>query len=187
MLPTLLKNIFRQVTSTCHFSLEVARTFESCSDYNYHVKKYKFKGNAQSAFKKLLTLSPAELWKSTSRFELEYDPASKKFIGKDQELPPVAVGQLFFLELDIVKNMRIPVGFEVVELNTKTRTIAFSYLKHNKSQGIQRIHFVQDGEDFKIVHETRFKSDSKFRDQFLYGPFHTKLLNVFWDDFGKHL
>ena len=105
-----------------------------------------------------------KIWKNTSRFEMEYDPESNLFLGKDQELPEVRMGQVFFLELDITMGMQIPVAFEVIELNHNTRTITFSYLKQNKSQGGQRISFHQDGENINIVHETRYKSSSKFRD-----------------------
>ena len=162
-------------------------TFDACRDMNYHSKTYSFKGNAQSAFEKLVTIGPKQIWKSTSRFEMEYDPESNRFLGKDQELPEVRMGQVFFLELDITMGMQIPVAFEVIELNHNTRTITFSYLKQNKSQGSQRISFHQDGENINIVHETHYKSSSKFRDKYLYGHYHTKLLDVVWDDFGKNL
>jgi hypothetical protein len=154
---------------------------------NYHSKTYTFKGNAQSAFEKLIAMGPLEIWKSSSRFEMEYDPESKQFLGKNQELTPLKKGQVFLLELDIVKKMQIPVAFEVVELNPTIRTVTFSYLKQNKSKGSQRITFHQVGENMNIVHETHYKSSSKFRDKHLYGHFHTKLLDDVWEDFGKNL
>ena len=158
-------------------------TFESCSHMNYHKKTYRFTGDALEAFDLLTKLRPHEIWHGTSRFEMEYDPASKMLLGKTQELPEIAIGQIFFLELDIIKQMQIPVAFQVVELDRETRSVSFSYLKQNKSNGIQRITFEDDGEKFKIIHETHFQSESKFRDKFLYGVFHTKLLNNVWKNF----
>ncbi len=163
------------------------KTFDACSHMNYHSKTYTFKGNAQAAFEKLIAMGPLEIWKSSSRFEMEYDPESKSFLGKNHELPPIKRGQVFFLELDIVKKMQIPVAFEVVELDASMRTVTFSYLKQNKSNGSQRITFHQAGEDMKIVHETHYKSESRFRDKHLYGYFHTRLLDDVWEDFGKNL
>jgi hypothetical protein len=161
--------------------------FEACDGMSYHIKSYTFKGNAEEAFNLLLSLSPHEIWEGTSRFEMVYDPATKMFLGKDQELPAVALGQVYFLELDIIKKMQIPVAFKVVELNKTKKTLSFSYLKQNKSQGIQRITFEQDGTNFKIHHETHYKSDSKFRDKHLYGFFHTRLLDDVWESFEKRL
>ena len=66
---------------------------------------------------------------------MEYDPESNLFMGKDQELPEVRVGQVFFLELDITMGMQIPVAFEVIELNHSKRTITFSYLKKKQITG----------------------------------------------------
>lgn len=162
-------------------------SFDACSFMNYHTKTYTFKGNAQDAYQLLLDLGPKGIWKSSSRFELEYNPETKSFLGKEHDLPPLGLGQIFFLELDITKNMHIPVAFEIIELNDATRTVTFSYLKQNKSLGSQRISFHQDGDNFNIVHETHYKSSSKFRDKHLYGHFHTKLLDVVWDDFSKNL
>jgi hypothetical protein len=162
-------------------------SFDACSYMNYHTKTYAYKGDAQDAYQLLLDLGPKGIWKSSSRFELEYDPESKRFLGKDDELPALKTGQIFFLELDITKKMQIPVAFEIIELNAETRTVTFSYLKQNKSHGAQRISFHQNGENVDIIHETHFKSSSNFRDKFLYGFFHTKLLDVVWEDYSKQL
>lgn len=162
-------------------------SFEACGHMSYHVKTYKFKGDAQKAFELLISLKPYEIWDGTSRFEMEYDPESKSFLGKDHELPEISIGQVFFLELDIIKKMQIPVAFQVVELDSVKKTLSFSYLKQNKSNGIQRITFEQDGDNFKVIHETRYKSESKFRDKHLYGFFHTRLLDDVWESFEKRL
>lgn len=173
-------------SDTSKYSASCA-SFDACSDMNYQVDTYTFKGDAQRAFDLLISLKPYEIWDGSSRFEMEFDPSQKMFLGKHQNLPDIKEGQIFFLELDITKKMQIPVAFQVVELDSKRKTVSFSYLKQNKSKGIQRITFVQDGESFNIVHETHFKSDSKFRDKHLYGFFHTRLLNDAWKSFEKRL
>ena len=127
---------------------------------SYHIKSYTFKGNAEEAFNLLLSLSPYEIWEGTT--------------GRGP-------GQVYFLELDIIKKMQIPVAFKVVELDKAKKTFSFSYLKQNKSQGIQRITFEQDCTNFKINHETHYKSDSKFRDK------HRVYWNDIWESFEKRL
>ena len=71
--------------------------------------------------------------------------------------------------------------------HSKTYTFIGNAQSDQKKQGGQRISFHQDGENINIVHETRYKSSSKFRDNYLYGHFHTELLDVVWDDFSKNL
>lgn len=166
---------------------ESCPSYEACSDYHYHGKTYVFKGEARQAFERLVSLKPNQLWDGTSRFEMEYDPESHRFIGKNEVLPDVKIGQVFFLELSIALGLKIPVAFKVVELDRQNLTLSFSYLKQNKSKGIQRISFTQKNEEIHILHETRFRSDSRFRDNNLYGPFHELLLNDFYQGFKEKL
>lgn len=97
------------------------------------------------------------------------------------------LGQVYFLELDIVRLMKIPVAFKIVELDHENLRLAFSYLKNNKSNGIQRLTFIQKRQHFQIVHETRFKSDSKVREALFYRPFHTILLDDFYRNFESSI
>jgi hypothetical protein len=161
--------------------------FEACSDMRYHSKTYVLKGEAQRAFEKLISLKPNQIWDGSSRFEMAYDPESGRYIGKNEELPDVKVGQVFFLELDIALGLKIPVAFKVVDLDQEKLSLSFSYLKQNKSNGIQRITFHQKNDEIHIVHETRFRSSSKFRDKNLYGRFHEILLDDFYEGFKKKM
>lgn len=162
-------------------------SFEACSAMRYHSKTYVLKGDARSAFAKLISLRPNQIWDGSSRFEMEYDPESNRFIGKNEELPEVKEGQVFFLELDITLGLKIPVAFKVVDLDEEKLSLSFSYLKQNKSNGIQRITFHQKDNETHVVHETRFRSSSKFRDKNLYGRFHEILLDDFYEGFKKKL
>lgn len=189
-LPSVATSVQKFITENGHDMEKLqpsCATFSACESMHYTVKTYTFPGDAQAGFEKLISLSPNEIWDRSSRFEMEYDPESRMFLGKHDRLPEIKVGQVFFLELDILKKMQIPVAFEVVELNHETRSISFSYLKQNKSQGIQRITFDPDVLGFKVIHETRFQSESKFRDKRLYRFFHKRLLNDVWKAFGKRL
>lgn len=161
-------------------------TIESCSHFHHHVKRYHLKGNAKDLFNKLVSRSGKDTWSGSSNFQLAYLPDSQLTITKDnEEQPAVSKNDIYILELKISKKVIIPVAFQIVELNRETQTLAFSYLIQNKSNGIQHIKFNQKGEETEIVHQTYFKSDSAFRDALLYRPFHTKLLNEFYDNFSS--
>jgi hypothetical protein len=169
------------------FMQESCPSFEYCKDYNYHQKIYRFRGDAVSAFEQLIEQTGINLWNDgSSKFELVFDPLSENLKDKfDRDLPSIELGQVYFLELNIVKLMKIPVAFKIVELDRENLRMAFSYLKNNKSRGIQRLSFVQKNNSFHIIHETRFQSDSKMRDALLYRPFHTLLLDDFYQNFEQ--
>jgi hypothetical protein len=167
---------------------ESCPTIEDCQSYKYHSKTYKFKGNARVAFEKLIANRGKDIWNGTTKFDLVYDPKTNLALDNDSpDLPLIELGQVYFLELGVTKNMKIPVGFKIVEINHDELKLAFSYLRKNKSRGIQRLTFKQKGKNFTIKHETRFKSDSKLRDAVLYRPFHTKLLNEFYRNFETNI
>ena len=162
--------------------------FEACRDYNYTRKDYRFHGDAERGFQKLISLKPNEIWHGSSHFEMEIDSKTDAVTTKNQPLPKIEKGQVFFLELRViegwgVKLVKIPVAFQVVELDPIKKTISFSYLNNNKSKGIQKISFIQEGSDFIVKHETRFKSDSAIRDRLIYRFFHNRLLNDVWNDY----
>lgn len=162
-------------------------TIDVCKSFHHHVKKYRLKGDAKDLFSKLISRSGKESWNGSSEFQLAYLPDSKLTLTKEEEnQPAVGEGHIYILDLKISNKVQIPVAFQIVELNRETNTLAFSYLVQNKSNGIQHIQFQQEGDETIIVHQTYFKSDSRFRDALLYRPFHTKLLNEFYENFANH-
>jgi len=170
------------------FLTESCPAIEDCQGFKYHSKTYKFEGNAKAAFNQLIANRGKDIWNGTTKFDLVYDPKTNLALDNDSpDLPMIDVGQVYFLELGITDKMKIPVGFKIVEINHDELKLAFSYLRRNKSNGIQRLTFKQKGKNFTIKHETRFQSDSKFRDALLYRPFHTKLLNEFYINFENNI
>ena len=159
--------------------------FEHCSTFNYHRKDYTLSGDASTAFKKMITMPGPELWHRTSQFSLMYDPKTKSYYdSKSTRIPTFEVGQVYFLDLTILKKLHMPVAFKIIDIDYVHMTLSYSYVQSNKSKGVQRLKFVQKPNgQFVVEHETRFKSDSKIRDALLYREFHEKLLDDFYEDF----
>ena len=159
--------------------------FEHCSTFNYHRKDYTLSGDAHAAFKKMMSMHGPDLWHGSSQFSLMYDPKTKSYYdSKSNHISSFEVGQVYFLDLTILKKLHMPVAFKITEIDYAHMTLSYSYVKSNKSQGIQRFKFVQKPNgQFVVEHETRFKSASKLRDALLYRKFHEKLLDDFYDDF----
>lgn len=162
---------------------ETCKSFDACSHMHYHSKSYKASGNAENNFNTLINLAPTEIWDDKSHFEFVFDPTQNKYLSASEELPELAIGQVYFLDLNILNLAKIPVAFKIIGLDSINHIITFSYIKKNKSNGVQRITFKDKNGHTQILHETRFQSDSKVRDVLLYKSFHTILLNNFY----KHL
>jgi len=174
--------VAESITSTSDME-ESCTNFEACSYMKYHGKAYKLPGSAKENFETLVTLSPTKIWDNHSHFEFVFDPLQNQFITPAGELPTLAVGQVYFLDLTILKLMTIPVAFKIVELDRENLVLSFSYIKNNKSNGVQRVSFRDKDGATEVFHETRFESTSKLRDAVMYRPFHTLLLNDFYKRF----
>lgn len=90
-------------------------------------------------------------------------------------------GQIFYLNLKILNGFyNLPVAFKVLDVDPEDRLIEFSYLKGGKAEGKQTIQLHNTEEGYTtITHQSFIRSDSKFRDKYLYPYFHNKLINEF--------
>jgi hypothetical protein len=89
-------------------------------------------------------------------------------------LPEIGIGQVYFLNLKLMKGLfHVPVAFEIINIDNNNHLMEISYIDNNKSHGKQTIQFLDNGTGgTRNVHRTYFKSESKFRDNFLYPYFH---------------
>lgn len=156
--------------------------------YTLHEKIYAAKGEVSAVFRAFVTQSPKDAWNGTSRFELLYDRYTKrKYTRASEEIPAIRTGQLFFLTLSLPLGLKIPVVFEIVNNDAEKHEFAFSYVKTNKSNGIQAISFRQNGDSVEITHTTHYKSGSEFRDKHVYAKFHESLTDDFYENFFSSL
>ena len=162
-------------------------TEEECtSDKSFHFTKraYIHRGNADEVFAKFTALSPDKVWNGKIYFEVGHDANTDLTYTRKDELliAPINVGQIYVSNLTITEKMKLPVALMVTDINHTERTFTVSYLANNKSHGFQKIYFDQVRDEVRIRHETYYKSDSNFRDNFLYRPIHNMLLDIFYED-----
>jgi hypothetical protein len=93
----------------------------------------------------------------------------------------IDTGQVFFIDLKIFKGLyNLPVGVQVLKIDSLLHSFTFSYLEGGKSRGLQTIRLIDADNGFtRVIHTSAFKSNSPFRDKHLYPFFHTKILNEF--------
>lgn len=151
------------------------------STFNYHQKMYVIDAGLETVWNTYTQIKPNDAWKGPlNTYKQSY--SSKKdslYMAGDSILPAIEFGMVYELNLRIAKLINVGVAFQITEIDSLNKTIEFTYGKDNKSHGRQRIVFKEDGGKTFIVHYSNFKSESKFRDKYLYPKFHEKCMDEF--------
>ena len=154
---------------------------QSADDYNAQKKIYLIKENLSTVWNKYRTTSPTESWngkKVMFGFMFSRNNNSPAYCG--DEISAIDTGQIIFLNLKLLKIYNLAMAFEVIALDPLKKTIEFSYMECNVSQGKQCLQFIDTPKGYtKIIHSSYFKSGSKFRDKLLYPFFHKRTTNEF--------
>jgi hypothetical protein len=159
--------------------------------YSHHLKTYLVAKPINLVWQKYLSLPPEVVWTGKMiKFKELYDRSKNRKVRPGEIYSdPMVIGQLILLELKIFNGLiNVTVGHEVMEINENQRIIKTSYLSNSKSEGSQFIRFkdLANGTT-QVSHETFYKSDSWFRDRYIYPFFHTKALNEFHNNVIKQI
>jgi hypothetical protein len=153
------------------------------SDFKFVERTFYLKYKLQDVWNFYRHINLAEVWKRHSvRFGLMISKRSNSVsYGNDFQMPEIDTGQVYFFDVRVLKGLfNIPAAFEITSIDPINEMVEFSYLDGNKSLGKQTIQFFDNGkEGTRIVHRSYFKSESAFRDNLLYPPFHTKFIRQF--------
>ena len=98
-------------------------------------------------------------------------------------LPLLQPQQVISLDLKIAPGYRIPVAFEVTQVDAVKLHAVFGYVTTNVSQGVQDITFTQKGANIEVIHDTCYASGKVIRDKVFYPPIHHHLIRKFYDHF----
>lgn len=149
------------------------RSFSDCpADFHFHTLKFKTPLSPDESFERLTQTAASQMWDGDSQFiQFQNESPEQKKVSR-----PVQVGDVIELELQILFRLkRMPVYFEVLELNLEARRAVFGYVSSNVTQGVQQIEIVPAETGSTIIHRTCFKSGKGIRD-LLYPPVHTSLI-----------
>ena len=158
----------------------------------YQNKKMTFflNGSVKEIWQGYVSANPSESWNGQRiSFALLLQKSPISIYYNRDSISGIDTGQVYFLNLKLLLGLcNIPVAFEIVKVDHEEKVIEFSYIEGNKSQGIQRIKFIDIGDNqVKINHTSYFKSDSQLRDKVLYPFFHKKIVNGFHRNMRKLL
>jgi hypothetical protein len=181
-----IRKLIRQLqTSDYHGFSELETSVNSrtaMDEYMHYTKEYQVKQDLEEVWYNYAFSSQTEVWDiSKISFGMIYCRSSESIIYADEMLNGLEEGRIYYLNLKILGGIyNLPVAFEITNIDPDNKTVEFSYLKGGKARGKQWIRLEESPEGYtKIIHQTLVKSDSNFRDKYLYPYFHNKLINEF--------
>ena len=153
------------------------------SSFKYCEKTFYLNDNLSHVWKCYNQTNPTNLWNGHFvRFDLMISKCSNSALYFNNPIfPEIDTGQVYFLDLRLMRGLfNVPIAFEIINIDPIRKIMEFSYIKGNKSLGKQSIQFLENGDGrIRIIHGTYYKSDSPFRDHFIYPYFHKKLIKEF--------
>lgn len=159
------------------FSKEVIP--DSCSE---QVCMYELPVSIDLAWEAYSSLQPDKAWNGRkAKLAMLVNKIKKTIFYPGDAYDKIDTGQVVYLNLRVLNGVtNVGVAFEVINIDEQNHVLEFSYLKGNKSLGKQQLYFSEhEGGTTLLKHVSYFKSDSKFRDKFLYPYFHKRFTNEF--------
>lgn len=190
---TIRKYAERQIKEGKHQFYDIQPSWnrgDDLSRYNKNEMTFSLNASLKHVWQSYLSIDPSKLWNNRSMSKglmLQKSPV-KIFYNKDSSAY-IDTGQVYFLNLKLLSGIyNIAVAFEIITIDNLEKVIEFSYVKGNHSLGVQQIKFVAvDDNSTKIIHTSYFKSNSHFRDKWLYPFFHKKITKDFHENIRRLL
>jgi hypothetical protein len=182
---TIRKYIECQIEDGKHQFCEIQPSWNSGKDLSSYRKKemtFFLNGNLQAVWQGYVSANPSISWNGR---KISFGLLLLRFPGgifyNHDPIGGVDPGQIYFLNLKLLLGIfGIPVAFEIITVDEDNKIIEFSYLEGNKSTGVQQVKFINFGDDrTEIIHTSYYKSDSHFRDKWMYPHFHKIIINDF--------
>ena len=163
---------------------------EDLSKFLIHQVDYKVPHALQKVWQHYMSANPAEVWNGKM---LSFGLMVSKFDGEimyaDEEYSAAKVGQVFYINLNILGGIiKLPVAHEIIAIESEKNYFELSYVEGRKNIGKQRIAFSESSDgNTEIVHTTYYKSNSKFRDRYIYPFFHSKAIGEWHQNMAESI
>jgi hypothetical protein len=151
----------------------------SFSGSSRHIYTFEMAENIETVWKAYRSLDPRELGQEQIiSFGLCYSRRQNQLIYAGDDCGSIQEGQIIVSGLRYLGGLvKLAVAQEITEINDEERFLTFCYMENGKTVGSQKIRFFETPEGAtEIVHETFYRSKSKFRDKKLYPGLHEKTI-----------
>ena len=150
--------------------------------FHHHSKTFIVKADIDTVWNTYKSIPPAEAWKGgIVSYGFQYSKPKNQLTYITDAYKGIEVGQIVFINVSFIMGLvNIAVGHEITEVNDSEKAFRTAYLNCGKSEGTQQIKLQATPEGYTAVtHHTIYKSDSKFRDKYLYPILHTQAIRAF--------
>ncbi|MDN4165679.1 hypothetical protein QWY31_09205 [Cytophagales bacterium LB-30] len=177
--------IAQQKANDIHFFSEIKASvynFNESIHFRKHRRTYRLHDNTARVWEVYNMANPSESWKGKRvSFGLVCSKKDSALIYRNGAFNGLETGQVFYINVGVMAGLEnLAVAFEIVTIDPENKIIEFSYVKGGKSEGIQRLQFIEKRNGHtKVIHTSLFKSDSYMRDRFLYPFFHSKVIKEY--------
>jgi len=161
-----------------HFFSEIQPSINDSNDmsrFYFHRGTYIVNAPVGQVWNTCMTVSPANLWKGKMlKLSCVYSNNSDKISYRDdKDFDMLELHQVYFINLRMIRLFNVAAALITTKIDDNEKIMEFTYIKGNKSTGKQTVRLVETNNgETKIVHETFYRSGSKFRDKRLYPRFH---------------
>jgi hypothetical protein len=158
---------------------------EAKKDYLKHEKIYIINKPLKEVWNTYSCFNAKEAWKTKrSNYIMSYDTDVHVYdFMSNETYDTLKVGKTYLLQLRLMSVVKMPVVFQISKIDDEEKTIEFTYMEENKSNGFQTLLFSEIDGKTQIIHTSYYKSGKKLRDKKLYPHFH----ELASDDFHKKL
>lgn len=180
-----LKNTSDLQLITPHCYLE-----ETSKDFLLHEAKYNLDHNLEDVWNAYIDIPPAEAWTGKRiAFSFCFDRNEESLTYLNDDYDGLKENQLIFIEIKVAFGLvKIAVTHEVNQVDPVEKKCKFCYVEGGKAKGSQMIKFVATGPNSTmVVHDTYYKSESKFRDIVLYPFVHGRIIDEFHANVKRYL
>ncbi len=161
-------NDFASLNSCCYH--------EGDAGFHSHSKSYSIKADIEKVWKGYCTIHPRIAWNGKMiSFGALYCKVKNELVYQDDPYKGAEVGQIFFVGLNILSGiLKLGVAHVITDIDEENKRMKICYLEKGKSVGSQFISLHKTADGFtKVIHDTKYKSDSAFRDRVLYPALHS--------------
>ncbi len=179
------KYISGQIDENKHQFSEIQPSWTGDCDLSLYSKNemsFLLNGNSVDIWQGYMSENPSNSWNGRKvSFGVLLQKFPNNIFYNHDPISGINKGQVYFLNLKIMMGVfNVPVAFEIVTVDSTQQVLEFSYIKGNKSSGMQQVKFLDLGNNHTLImHTSYFKSDSHFRDKRLYPFFHKKIVKDF--------
>jgi hypothetical protein len=155
-----------------------------------HSKTYHLNHNIDKIWDAYVNIPPKIAWSGSKlSFSFAYDTPIRNFTYTNDTYHGMKENQLVFIVIKLLFGLfKLAVTHFVSEISSEDKKVKLCYVEGGKSWGSQMINFERVSEnETRIIHTTRYKSDSKFRDEKIYPFIHELIINQFHKNVKKYL